>query len=675
MAEQANYHLEGMLAELKDLELRGVFTKLEIKSIVKKRTSFEYSIHRKIVKKTDFLKYIEYEINLEKLRKKRKLRLGLDSAPEKGERGITLSDYSIVRRIHQLHQKALKRFSGDIRLWLQYFEWSKRVGSSKALGKSFAKAIQLHPTKPIFWILAATWEFEENSDVESARVLLQRALRINPIDKTLWTEYFKLELLWVQKIKERRRILFKEDLGSILVASDSTGDTAKDDICKDENRVEPDYSDNEESAGNVGVTIATLDVEAGLEPSLVGKDTEIAQSQGQDTDELMKKELTPLQTALLEVMIPRAIYRNAIKAIPNDISFRFSFLEIYTSFGKASAPGLEDIYKSLITDFPTHTDALVALAEQYTRFIVETDPNFPAALKRSATAFQASLSTHPSVDLWSKYISFLSQKRSACAAVPELVRYLDLLTHKGYGDAHASGYSSISLYLSWARSAETEEKMSILDRALSVFPSSSLLWLEKIANLDSDVAKSDTFQDAAKVVHPMEKLVFWKRYCEFLVESKAADTVINTAFKTSLSGAQLGGTADEDSMKEIYLDWALTQSDGIYVFRKLCTEFIKQRLQSVAFFRKCIDIESQQWSRQIVLNLTDESLKTKAVLEKLWEGAIQADRSHLDTWLGYIRYAFEICKDPRRAAQLYWMAGKEVADKDELERSFQELKQ
>ncbi|KAH9250674.1 hypothetical protein BASA81_011525 [Batrachochytrium salamandrivorans] len=68
--------------------------------------------------------------------------------------------------------------------------------------------------------------------------------------------------------------------------------------------------------------------------------------------------------------------------------------------------------------------------------------------------------------------------------------------------------------------------MSILDRALSVFPSSSLLWLEKIANLDSDVAKSDTFQDAAKVVHPMEKLVFWKRYCEFLVESKAADTVI-----------------------------------------------------------------------------------------------------------------------------------------------------
>ena len=80
----------------------------------------------------------------------------------------------------------------------------------------------MHPTKPVFWILAAAWEFEENGNMNSARgkpvlcltrqVLLQRGIRINPESQQLWIEYFKLEMLWIEKIKERRRILFKEQL-------------------------------------------------------------------------------------------------------------------------------------------------------------------------------------------------------------------------------------------------------------------------------------------------------------------------------------------------------------------------------------------------------------------------------------------------------------------------------
>ncbi|KAJ1906222.1 U3 snoRNP protein, partial [Coemansia sp. RSA 2337] len=63
MAEIVQYHLEQMVGELEDLERRKLFTKPELKSIVKKRTKFEYGLRRRRVSRADFLRYIEYEIN------------------------------------------------------------------------------------------------------------------------------------------------------------------------------------------------------------------------------------------------------------------------------------------------------------------------------------------------------------------------------------------------------------------------------------------------------------------------------------------------------------------------------------------------------------------------------------------------------------------------------------
>ena len=40
---------------------------------------------------------------------------------------------------------------------------------------------------------------------------MQRALRLNPTDEMLWHEYFRLELLYVEKIKLRRRVLGVDD--------------------------------------------------------------------------------------------------------------------------------------------------------------------------------------------------------------------------------------------------------------------------------------------------------------------------------------------------------------------------------------------------------------------------------------------------------------------------------
>jgi U3 small nucleolar RNA-associated protein 6 len=288
---------------------------------VKRRTAFQYSIHRRISRKADFLRYIEYEINLERLRKKRKTRLRLDVKPLEGEKGYSKADFSITKRIHTLYQQALKKFPGDMQLWFQYFEWGRSSGGSKTMGKNFARfelpfsiifnlyqvltilvfrAIQLHPTKPSVWILASKWEFEDNANIGSARILLQRAIRVNKESKLLWLEYFKLELLWIEKIKQRRKILFGDDLQSAL--EQVVGNVR-------------DSSSNHEAS----IQLPVLNIERiGQEQDVLEVDVSRSASlneAAQESQLVTKNALSSIQKTILEVAIPRAIYRNAIKGI------------------------------------------------------------------------------------------------------------------------------------------------------------------------------------------------------------------------------------------------------------------------------------------------------------------------------------------------------------------------
>ncbi|CAG8688995.1 17119_t:CDS:2, partial [Dentiscutata heterogama] len=240
MAETVQYYLEKMVPELEDYERKELFSKQEIKSIIRKRTNFEYSLKKRPCQKDDFLKYIEYEMNLEKLRKKRKERLGKTS----------ISDYAIIRRIYHIFDRAVIKFKGDIPLWLQYIEFAKSTGAGKLLGKIFGSALQLHPTKPLFWIHAAKWEFEANANITASRALLQRSLRLNPSSIQLWHEYFKLELVYIEKIKSRRKILGISSKSSILEKS-NTGDVILISGLEDENK----FEDNNKMCGEIVKTV------------------------------------------------------------------------------------------------------------------------------------------------------------------------------------------------------------------------------------------------------------------------------------------------------------------------------------------------------------------------------------------------------------------------------------
>jgi U3 small nucleolar RNA-associated protein 6 len=57
-----------MLPALKALHKHGIFSTAEVKQIYKTRSDYERRLVARIAKKDDYLRYIEYETRLEKLR-------------------------------------------------------------------------------------------------------------------------------------------------------------------------------------------------------------------------------------------------------------------------------------------------------------------------------------------------------------------------------------------------------------------------------------------------------------------------------------------------------------------------------------------------------------------------------------------------------------------------------
>jgi len=221
MADVVRANMERMVPELEDLVEKNILSKVEVRSVIKRRRAFEYRLKNRAVDKMDYLNYISYEMNFETLRRERKKRLGIKKA--------SASDYAGMRRIHSIFTRALKKFKFDIRLWLQYADFCARTGSKKVLGRLFPKALQLLPREVGLWIHAASYEIACYNNYDSARKILQRGLRINESSQQLWLEYFRMELLYLQKIAMRRQVLGLEDETKNLEA-DGGADSAMDAI-------------------------------------------------------------------------------------------------------------------------------------------------------------------------------------------------------------------------------------------------------------------------------------------------------------------------------------------------------------------------------------------------------------------------------------------------------------
>uniref|UniRef100_A0A673CSG4 UTP6 small subunit processome component n=1 Tax=Sphaeramia orbicularis TaxID=375764 RepID=A0A673CSG4_9TELE len=188
MAEIVQQRIEDRIPELEQLERVGLFTKKEVKSIIKRATALEYKLHRLIVNKEDFIAYIQYEINILELIKKRR---AVSVSQLKWNTSLTCVVF---------HQD-------DVQLWLSHVAFCKKWGTKGQISKVFSTMLAIHPDKPALWIMAAKSELEDRDSSESARHLFLRALRFHPNNKKVYQEYFRMELLHCEKLRKQKQEL------------------------------------------------------------------------------------------------------------------------------------------------------------------------------------------------------------------------------------------------------------------------------------------------------------------------------------------------------------------------------------------------------------------------------------------------------------------------------------
>eukprot|EP00557_Chaetoceros_sp_GSL56_P001782 CAMPEP_0176488298 /NCGR_PEP_ID=MMETSP0200_2-20121128/6629_1 /TAXON_ID=947934 /ORGANISM="Chaetoceros sp., Strain GSL56" /LENGTH=681 /DNA_ID=CAMNT_0017885261 /DNA_START=92 /DNA_END=2137 /DNA_ORIENTATION=+ len=324
MAEKVQAILDRMVPSLKDLLDKEVFTESEIKAIVARRRESEYLLCRRAARKSDFLRYIEAEKNLERLRSLRTKKIAARKAAQarearksshdtnltKPKSSNSIGDASIVQHIHLLYVRAKRKWKDDLSFHLQHAEFAKEKKSYSMLSKIYAEALQIHPRNTGLWIEAASHEYfgyvigvgedgqqeiSRGGSIRNARVLLQRGLRVNPNSQELWLQSFSLELHYIQKIRGRKEVL----------------------------KVVQNKSSSEQV------------------------------EEAEEEDEL--------ESLVEGAKLPRIIYKNAIKAIPSDVMFRVRFVEQCKLFPDTQLI-VDEILQSIETDFGNVEEAWISRA-------------------------------------------------------------------------------------------------------------------------------------------------------------------------------------------------------------------------------------------------------------------------------------------------------------------------
>lgn len=284
------------------------------------------------------MRYAQYEMNLDVLRRKRVKRLGVKGAGFNGQ-----------RRIFFILDRATRKFHGDIGLWVQYIEYARQQKAFKKLSSIFTDALRLHPTNADLWIYAAQYALDDHADMTEARSHMQRGLRFCKSSKQLWVHYGKLELIYIAKLVARRRILGLDG------------------------RVEPSTQQEEAGFDDADADMIAL-------PKLTGEDVNPSEGDknGVDNEALQNLASTPA----LSGAIPIAIFDTAMKHFNDDDRFGEEYYNMVNEFGDLPClrKVLEHIVEAMRETKPQSYRTHICYTKVPIAGIPVTSPEFPPAL-------------------------------------------------------------------------------------------------------------------------------------------------------------------------------------------------------------------------------------------------------------------------------------------------------
>ncbi|KAL4137705.1 hypothetical protein PRIC2_001219 [Phytophthora ramorum] len=635
MADTVQIAMEKMVPELEDLQQRKLFSADEIRQVVDRRRGFEYSLQRQPMRKIDAMRYIEYELKLDALRAARKERLSLVK--------VTLGDTAGVKRVHNIFDRVLFKHRGSVELWLQYVAFCKREGSSRVLSHVFSRALQSHPRSAELWIEAASYEFGVSLNVDSARLLMQRAIRLNKHNQKLWLEYFRLELLYVQKLAMRRQVL----------------------------RLDEEVEKRAEDDGTT-VLIDQLPEEKNVQ------------------EEQVSEEMTAKMNArklVLQGAIAKIVYTNAVAAIPDDVAFRLKFVEIRDLFGMHVAAELSDfILQNCLESFPKSEDVQAAKA---LRPFLSVEDNATSHLGESSEVdganvseaerqaellavhnFETSVTKLNTVSMKELFADWLVTRLASSSQTAFLLEYTRAkLKDFAFSESNSSSPSLAIKYVDLIhRTDGTNDALMIVRKVCDeCLPQSSEVWLlqsqlvlhgdyEEPGTSRSPSAKrrrtsrgshakatsSNPLDAAVSVLKTALTKISTKdldaqfaihnRLLQLLISNAETSSVVEKAFKNALD-AQMRGSAHWSGLRQQYVAWAASASSqqSFAQVRALYTKFMVDEqllpsLETYSFLLLCVDVETSSASVDVT--------QVRKLFEKLVElfGSQQEE-----VWVQYVR--------------------------------------
>ncbi|KAJ2857175.1 U3 snoRNP protein [Coemansia erecta] len=717
MAEAVQYQLERMVPELEDLERQQLFTKPEIKAIIKKRTTFEYALKRRKAPLTSFLRYIEYEMNVDALRIKRKRRLGQLNDKH------SVSDYSISQRIISIFERALVRHRKIVALWVQYIEFlsSRRSadteqGYARALGRVYARGIMAHPFDEELWIGAAAHEMEVNGNGQGARVLLQRALRVNPKGQKLWIEYFRLEVLLVEKIRARRRILGIDgnaDQDKNEEESSNDGDDDDDDVVKldalDEERGGKS-GEKDDVMREIADRIEEIQMQKSKPKPKVAMSEEQIKAQAQQNNEY------------LQGAVPKLVFEQAIVAVPKSLAFREEFASIYRQFGGFDQ-AYQRVLQSIEDDFASDPEARAYLCTAHLGSVNVGSPELVDALKLAVDAFSLALEQLDNPEMWTRYVEFLVQWRDACKDVEGLLRYFCVLVDRALASVmqqrktRASPKLALMIADLAVERGKPADALGWLRDATQMFSDCDKLWVRQLDLLIDNPKEAPgrierMFENEALRKCPRSKML-WDQWLSWLearfasgqlavdrVQSKYLAAFIRTAqlgmdsaeLRTHLqirfvnwawslplniklrSAAEVSASIieqndddddvdddDDDDYKEAALmtDEMQKQRGGnVEALRRAYNNVARHAFPTIGFYRRCLELEPDADHRKL-----------------LHEMACRVDALDIQAWLDYLRFLIE-SRNLDSASAVFYRASKAMPDEEKrqiLDSAYQNL--
>ncbi|KAI1325587.1 U3 small nucleolar RNA-associated protein 6-domain-containing protein [Xylariaceae sp. FL0255] len=358
VAEKARFYLERAVPQLREFESKGIFNADEIRSLVRKRTDYEHLVISPGNKPRDWLQYAAWERSLEALRAKRCRRLEIRSSSKHTGEG----------RVFGILERAVQRHPASLELWKEYLSYAKDMKASKRYRKIMTRALRMHPAKPELWVMAGQ-RSAKNGDMQAARGFFMRGARFCARDATVWLEYARCEMEWLDKMEAR-----KSKKGGTEKAIQEQAERDDDEIKFVEDEEDNDDDDVDE---NGHMILPNPD------------DTAVKKVFDDETASKLKN------NPALDGAIPLAIFDIARKQPFFDAKGAEKFFDVFAVFTQVSIQGriIQHVLDSMNELCPSDPHTCYCYIRQPLVGIDPATPEYPKALRDTLNRLKSTLTT------------------------------------------------------------------------------------------------------------------------------------------------------------------------------------------------------------------------------------------------------------------------------------------